>query len=164
MKSTIEKTVEQEFAAAKAWGTTSGYGLKNLKIFIAGSEETICFQADVTKDGVVVGHASNRGHGDSTFVDVRRVSIPEIAEIQDRLELYIDGLVGEEVDKKEKDRAMAGAKRSLKRKGCFLMAYKWTKDSQSEDILSYIGWGGTKEGFEANLAKNGREGYCIVSI
>lgn len=42
--------------------------LKNVKIYDALSEETLCFTATVYENGVKIGTAKNDGHGGNTFV------------------------------------------------------------------------------------------------
>lgn len=42
--------------------------LRKVKLFLAGSQETICFVAEVMVDGVLLGTARNEGHGGSTSI------------------------------------------------------------------------------------------------
>lgn len=54
--------------------TTTRITLRNFKHDSRASEETVAFTADVCLDGVLVGHASNRGRGGMTLV---RYASPE---------------------------------------------------------------------------------------
>lgn len=55
--------------------------LKNVKLFLAGSEETICFTATLYVDGKKVGDASNDGRGGNNRVHAPR-------DVLDRLDAY----------------------------------------------------------------------------
>lgn len=102
--------------------------LKKLKISLAFSEETTCFQADVYVDGVHMGYASNRGHGGNTnitFVNGQKelyfkavkycASLPkhqsEFGPMDMDLEFFIDLLVEKEDHKKQEQ---ANARRLLR--------------------------------------------------
>jgi hypothetical protein len=146
---------DRERKVAKDWAVKEGYGLKGIKIFLPGSDETICFQASITKNGKVVGAAENDGHGGCTFIHVKALTIEE----NSKLEAYVDDLVNDEVSKKEVAKAESSAKRWAKKKGFKFLAMKWLGDGQ----LSYVG-GGAKEGLEAHLAKKGYIGYNVISL
>jgi hypothetical protein len=49
--------------------------LKNVKINLTFSEETIMFKADVVINGVVAGEAENDGRGGSTFYSAKTYDV-----------------------------------------------------------------------------------------
>jgi hypothetical protein len=93
--------------------------LKNLKMNLAFSQETIMFQADVYVDGVKTAYADNDGHGGCTNyhayqgkqallakAEAHAASLPSkkygTMTLKTTLESLIDELVGKEADKKER--------------------------------------------------------------
>lgn len=45
------------------------YDLRKLKVCDFASQETLCFEAELVKDGKLVAHVSNEGHGGPDLVD-----------------------------------------------------------------------------------------------
>lgn len=96
--------------------------LKNLKINLAFSQETIMFQADVYVDGMKTAYADNDGHGGCTNyhayqgkqallkkAEAYALSLPKIKygsmTLDSNLEMIIDELLQKEVEKKERAKA-----------------------------------------------------------
>jgi hypothetical protein len=73
--------------------------LKAFKHIKAMSEETLCFTAAVLVNGVIVGHAENRGHGGCTFLYPVNPSL-----CIKHLEAEVDRLADEMVNAKETER------------------------------------------------------------
>jgi hypothetical protein len=111
-------------AKANEWAKAKGYGLSGIKIFLAGSEETICFRANVTQKGKVVGTAENQGCGGPTFVDLRGAD----STFAEYLEMFVAGLIGKEVEKKETAKTISKIKSAAKRKGHAVYAYKMDRN------------------------------------
>ena len=149
--------IDREFAEARAWGVEQGIALKGLKLFLAGSQETICFVATITKNGKVIGNAENDGHGGCTFVHAKGF------DTDPRLETYVDELVCAEADRKEGERALksavSGLKRSAKRRGHNTIAYKM----EGETMRNVTGGNGVT-GMNAWLAAKGHQGWTVVSL
>jgi len=97
--------------------------LKNLKVNLAFSEETIMFKADVYVDGVKTAYAHNDGRGGCTCyfpyegkrdllnkAEVYAESLPSTYynhyEIKSNLEFVIDTLVADEEKKKEEKKIL----------------------------------------------------------
>lgn len=57
--------------------------LKNVKINLTFSEETIMFRADLVIDGVVAGEADNDGRGGSTFYSAKTYDVKKQKSLSD---------------------------------------------------------------------------------
>lgn len=90
--------------------------LKNIKMNMAFSEETICFTADIYVDDVKSGYAKNAGHGGNTHImpydgpvakekikaaEVYCKSLPDVDDLKMNLEFFVDLLIDKEIEKKE---------------------------------------------------------------
>jgi hypothetical protein len=95
--------------------------LKNIKINLRFSEETIMFMADLYVNGIKVANAKNDGHGGNTYYHpcIGKTSLLEEAEeyaknlpsikyetfvIESNLEIFIDQLINDFVNKKENEK------------------------------------------------------------
>jgi hypothetical protein len=59
--------------------------LKNIKINLTFSEETIMFMADLSIDGVIVGEAENDGRGGCTFYSAKSYDVKKQAFLSDEI-------------------------------------------------------------------------------
>jgi hypothetical protein len=137
---------------------TTNIELRKVAIFLPGSEETICFTADIYVDGKKAGHAKNDGHGGSTFyhayegqqsliekAEAYCATLPGmILEITDarkstlkmNLEHFIDEIIDKEVAKKESAAFNKKAERDM------LKYLLFTDAPEGQEIKQYatIGW------------------------
>lgn len=90
--------------------------IKNIKLNLSFSEETICFMADVYVDGKKVFYARNEGHGGSTDVSPYPNNSKKLEEVNNFLrteddiycspiERYVDDIIYAYADKKEREKA-----------------------------------------------------------
>ena len=157
--------------------------LKNVKIGLAFSEETICFNADIYVNGVKAGYAKNDGHGGCTFYNAyeNKRDLIEQAEkhcltlppyvsgtftLPMNLEMFIDNIIDDEVNKKEvakfeKKKVTAMAKNLIFNKG-------------EKDRFSMIAWKGVtiaqmvsvpngKDILSKKIAELKKDGYTILN-
>ncbi len=146
--------MEIEYKKAEAWGVKEGYGLSALKVFEAGSEETTCFVANITKGGKVVGEAKNEGHGGSTWINVPKIKLSPAE--YGMLETYVDKLVELQGEQKWIDRQT----KSMAKKGVdFVLFYR------VGGALNVIGDYGIKaEAIERSNKQFKTEPYKVVDL
>lgn len=112
--------------------------LKNVKIYEALSEETLCFTATVYENGKRIGTAKNEGHGGNTFVYLDNPRSKTMAE-----ELALEDAVDEAVYAIDKAKQEAKIQKKLERDCVKSVCVGWV----NEHGASYY-----KQGFKGNPA------------
>ncbi len=159
---------EKKVKTAEEWAKQNGWGLKSIKLFLAGSEETNCFVADITKDGKVIGNAKNDGHGGSSSIYVGFDKNGRIdgfkeptKEEYELLEYFVDDAVYKYGNEQETKKVITKIKRKgQKMSGVGYLAYKFVGD---EITYFYGPEKYTPQAFEALTSVRGG-GYTIVKI
>jgi energy-coupling factor transporter ATP-binding protein EcfA2 len=153
----FEKEFKAKEVRAMAWAKKNGFEVSNIKVFLAGSEETLCFVANVKKDGKVVGRAENQGHGGSTFVDIIKGLSPEESEY---LEIFVDAKVNESANEKELKSMINKASRQAEKRGCKLLAYQSKRGTFSHIACPHD----NVEAFKKELAARGEGEFTVVKL
>jgi len=148
---------EAEAKASKKFAADNKLELKKVKIFLPGSQETICFTADIYANGKKVGYAENDGHGGCTMARTDKGNDLDNSPL---LERWIDDVTNEEVNKKELAKTISKIKSSTKRKGFKAFAYKDDKGS-----INYVQFPHTDLAkIMTYLQQKDYQGYTIVNI
>ncbi len=115
----FEKQWKAEGEAARAWAAENLITVTKAKIFLAGSEETTCFVADVCRGGFVIGKAQNDGHGGgSYFHPVGSASDEARALMQNPLlERFVDDTIDDLATEKELQKAVTSLRSKARKKG-----------------------------------------------
>jgi hypothetical protein len=137
---------------------TTNIELKKVQIFLAGSEETICFTADIYVDSIKAGYAKNDGHGGCTFysaypgqhalinkAEAYCKTLPDIildisednkSSLKMNLEHFIDEIIDKEVAKKENASFLKKVNKAM------LKYLLFTETPEGQDVSEYasIGW------------------------
>jgi len=74
----------------------SGWSVNRVKVSKMASEETLCFRAEVTLYGDLVGHAFNNGHGGQTYVTLTEAQLKKM-NLPAGLTEHVDALVEDHV-------------------------------------------------------------------
>lgn len=148
--------------------------LKNCKVNLTFSEETIMFKADVHINGKKAAYAQNEGYGGATSIhhysreyadlvkqadDYMKAQPPKKYQFGDTemefnqsLESYVDDLVSEIVDKNERKRMDAKIKKDSK-KGLVI-----SKDNlRSYEVISW-------KGFDIESILKAANGYAVLRM
>lgn len=127
----FEKDWAAEGVASKAWAAEVGLTVAKIKTFAAGSEETLCFVADLMVNGKKVGTAENDGHGGCTFLRTcPGVTDADREVIRHALaERFVDDFVNQWEDDKAFNRALSRLRTKARKVGARTFGYLINRES-----------------------------------
>lgn len=117
----FSKEWDAKKAKALAWAKEQGYTLSGVKVLKMSSEETLCFEASILKNGKKVGFAHNSGQGGPTMVEVDYKKLGLNNETSEYLEIFADDEAEHSEDRKWEE---AQGKRGQKQGASFVLIYK----------------------------------------